>query len=135
MPMPTLPATLRLDGVANLLGAAALAILAPALAAPIGLAATWPLWLLAGGLAAYGVENELVARRPRRPSVIALIVADAIFAVALLTIALVNPTDAVLWMRWVLFAVADLALIAAILKTYGLSRHAQASDLALHQPA
>ena len=134
MRMPTLSATLRLDGAANLTGATALAILAPTLAAPIGLAATW-LWLLAGGLAVYGVENNLVARRPRRPSVIALIAADAVFAVALLTIALTDPTSAVLWMRWVLFVVADLALIAAALKTYGLFRHAEASDLALHQPA
>ena len=135
MPMPTLSATLRLDGAANLTGAAALAILAPALTAPTGVDAAGPLWLLAGGLAVYGVENQVVARCPRRPSVIALIVADAVFAVALVTAVLANPTGAVLWVRWALFAVADLALIAAALKTYGLSRHAEGSDLALHQPA
>lgn len=135
MPMPTLSATLRLDGATNLTGATALAILAPTLTAPAGMVATWPLWLLAGGLAAYGLENEVVARRPRRRTVIALIVADAAFAVALLTVALANPTDAVLWLRWALFAVADLALIAATLKTYGLSRHAEGFDLALRQPA
>jgi hypothetical protein len=133
MRLPDLPETLRLDAAANLAGAAVLALTSPLLAGPAGLEAMWPLWLAAAALAAYGVENHLTARRPRRPTVTALIVADVVFAAALLTLWATNPTGTEPWLRWTLFAVADLALIAAALKTYGL-RIIQPQPTA-HEPA
>jgi hypothetical protein len=120
MRLPDLPETLRLDAAANLAGAAVLTLASPLLAGPAGLEAMWPLWLAATALAAYGVENHLTARRPCRPTVTALIVGDVFFAAGLLTLWATNPTGTEPWLRWTLFAVADLALIAAALKTYGL---------------
>lgn len=134
MRLPELPQTLRLDAAANLVGAAALTLAAPALAGPAGLAAVWPLWVAAAGLAAYGAENYLTARRPHRGPVAALIVADVVFAAALLVLWATNPTGAEPWLRWTLFAVADLALIAAALKTHGL-RSRQPETVAHHPVA
>lgn len=135
MQPPTLTRTLRLDAAVNLIAAALVGLLAGALAGPAGLSAAWPLWPLAAGLALYGIENQLVSRRPTRPAVTALIAIDVVFAVAALAIALTNPTGAETWVRWVLFAAADLALVAGALKARSLSRPAQPPATRHHQPA
>lgn len=119
---PTLSEILRLDAAANLAGAVALGLLAPVLAGPVGLAAAWPLWLLAAGLAIYGVENWLTSRRPHRRGVLALIAVDALFAAAVVVLVVADPTGAEPWVRGVLLAVTGLALIAGAVKAHGL-RH------------
>lgn len=127
----------RVPTVINLVGAVALALLAPALAGPAGLTAVWPLWLLAAGLAVYGLENALVSRRLHRRAVTALITADGLFAVAVLAVVLINPTGAEPWVRWVLFAAADLALVAGALKAHRLwaPRPTERPTAQRHQPA
>lgn len=135
MPTPTLTQILQLDGAANLLAAAALALLAPALADPAGLTAAWPLWLLAAGLAAYGLENAMISRRPDRAAVTALITIDGLFALAVLALVLANPTGAEVWVRWVLFAAAELALIAGAFKAHRLWRPSHEPTVQRHQPA
>ena len=135
MSTPTLTQILQLDGAANLVAAVALALLAPALAGAAGLTAAWPLWLLAGGLAVYGFENTMISQRPNRAAVTALITIDGLFAAAVLAVALLNPTGAEAWVRWGLFAAADLALIAGAFKAHRLSRRTHRSTLQRHQPA
>lgn len=135
MPYPTLTRILKLDAAINLVGAVALALLAPALAEPAGLTSVWPLWLLAIGVAAYGVANAMISRRPHRHAITALISTDGLFAAAVLAVVLINPTGADPWMRWVLFAAADLALVAGALKAHRLWRPDTTPTTQHHQPA
>lgn len=135
MRLPTLVETLRLDGIATLAGAAGLAAVAPWVTPAIGLTATWPIWVVAAGLAVYGIENLLAAKGRSSRFVGALIAADIVFALTVTALVITNPTGAENWVRWALFGVADLALLAAALKGYGVAReHRLPSRTAEHAP-
>lgn len=120
MSTTTLTTVLRLDAVANVLAGIVLVAASSWLAQPLGLGSAWP--VVVGGLAlvAYGVENQLVARRPSSTGLTALITVDLAFAAAALAVALADPTGAETWARWALAGVADLSAMFGIAKVVGL---------------
>lgn len=107
---------LAIDASANVVAGVGVIAASSLLAAPMGLTATWPLWILGIVLLGYGAENELVRRRPSRRGLAGLIAVDIGFAVAVLAFAIVDPTAAETWMRWSLAVVADASLTMGLLK-------------------
>lgn len=116
----TLERILRLDAAANALAGTALVAAGGWLAAPLGLASAWPIRIAGLALVAYGVENLLVARRTSTGGLTGLIAVDLVFAVAVLGVAIADPTSAETWARWALAGVADLSAAFGIAKLFGL---------------
>lgn len=115
----TLTRLLNLDAAANIVAGTVVTAASGWLVEPLGLPATWPVVVVGLGLVAYGVENLLVARRPNTGGVVTLAAIDLAFAVAVLTLAIADPTSAETWSRWTLGAVADLSAVFGIAKLLG----------------
>lgn len=122
MTLDALTATLRLDAVANVLAGVVLVPAAGRLAAPLGLEAAWPLRVLAVVLIVYGVDNALVAARPATRWLTALIAVDVGFGIALLAVAVTDPTGAATPARGVIGAVAVASLAMGLAKLGGRRR-------------
>ncbi|MDX1620000.1 MAG: hypothetical protein R3320_03360 [Nitriliruptorales bacterium] len=118
----TLTTILKLDAVANEVGGIGLILGGAWLAEPMGLGAAWPLWLAGTLLLINGYENWAVARDPSATALKALAAVDLAFAVAVLGLAVANPTGAETWARWTLAIVGDVTAVAGITKLVGLRR-------------
>ena len=116
MPRPTPRPILVLDGVGCALLGAALLLGAGALVGPAGLTSPWPLWLSGALLVLYGLDNLVVARRPRRRALQALAAVDSVFAVGAGALALADPTGAVAAVRAGLLALALVSLAMGVAK-------------------
>jgi hypothetical protein len=110
--------TLRLDAVANLGLAVALVIAARPLADALGLAAAWPLLLVAGGLVANGAMCWASSGEPRASRLRRLAAVDVVFALAVLAMAAWNPGGATGPVRWMLAGLGDVVLIVAAIKAW-----------------
>lgn len=115
----TLTTLLRLDAAANVAGAIALFAAAAWLAGPIGLGSTWPLWLVAVLFVVNGIENALVARRTTTAGLTGLVAVDLVFAIAVLGIAVTDPTGAETWARWGMAGLAGITAAVGIAKVVG----------------
>lgn len=116
MSQRTLANILNVDAAANLAGGLALLLAAGWLAAPLGLDATWPLWLLGVGLLVNGYENGVVGRRTTRGGLLGLAAVDLVFAIGVLWVAIADPTGAQTWMRWTITGLATVVMILGIVK-------------------
>lgn len=110
----TLPLILRTDAVANLAGGVLLAAVAGWLAPHAGLGGRGPVLALAALLVANGLANAAVDRRPSTGRVFALAGVDLAFAVAVLAVAVLDPTGAEPAVRWGLAGLGDLSAIVGV---------------------
>lgn len=115
---PFIPSLLRADAVLNAGGALVLLALGGPLRDALGLAAAWPLYVVAALLLANGAELALTARDPRPAMLSVLAAVDFAFAVAVLAYAAV-ATGAEPWARWALVIVADATLVVGAAKLLG----------------
>lgn len=116
----TLTTVLKADAAANVLGGIALIAAGGALAGPVGIATAWPIRLVGIALIVYGIENLLVSRRLTVGGLTSLAAVDLVFAVAVLGLAIVDPTSAETWIRWAFVVVAELSATMGIAKILGL---------------
>lgn len=128
MPTTTLTTTLRVDAAANAAAGISLAAAGGWLAAPVGLASGWPLRLVGLALVVYGIENLLVSRRISGPGLATLVAIDLLFAIAVVGLAVQDPTGAATWARWGMALVASVSAAFGIAKTAGLRSLADATD-------
>lgn len=126
MRLPTLRQTVALDALVHVVAAMLLAVLAPGLAAAAGLAASWPVWLIAGAFAVFALENWIAARRPTSGLVASVVAADVLFVVGVVGLWVADPAGVAGWLRWALLALAVPALLMAALKTHGIVREPEA---------
>ena len=124
----TLTNLLKLDAAANVAGGVALLAAGTWLADPLGLGSVWPLWLVGVVFLVNGAGNWLVGRNPTRGGLIGLIGVDLAFAVAVLGIAIADPTGAETWARWGLAGLADVVAAVGIAKIVGLRSLSSAAD-------
>lgn len=120
--IPDLDRILRLDGAANVLGGAALVALAGPARDLLGLAATWPLYVVAVAVGLYGVDQWVSAGRATAGAVRGFAALDAVAGVALVVLAATDPTGAPTALRWVLAATGDVVLAVGAVKLYALRR-------------
>jgi hypothetical protein len=109
---------LSLDAAANALLAVALLVAARPLGAALGDVATWPLVALAVLL---GVNALLCWRAARAQAadaglLRALALVDGLFALAVVGMAIADPTGAAAWLRWTLGALGAVVAVVAELK-------------------
>jgi hypothetical protein len=117
-----LPTILRTDAIGcAVLGVAGLAAAGP-IASHLGVTGATPVRVVAAALVVYALELMFVARRPTVRRVQALIVADVAFGLGVLMFVLLDPTGATTATRWAGAAVAELSLLFAALKLWGLRR-------------
>jgi hypothetical protein len=117
-----LPTILRTDAIGcAVLGVAALAAAGP-IASHLGVTGATPVRLVGAALVVYALELMFVAHRPSVRRVQALVVADLVFGLAVLMFVLLDPTGVTTATRWVGAALADLSLLFAALKLWGLRR-------------
>lgn len=128
MTLQRLITLLKLDAGANVAVGVVLLSAAGWLAGPVGLERPWSLRAVGLALVIYGIGNLLVARRTTVRGLTVLVVGDLVFAAAVLSVALLDPTSAEAWVRWVLVAVADVAAAVGLAKLLGLRRMSAAPD-------
>ena len=110
--------TLRVDAVANLALAAALAVGAAPLARTLGVTQVWPLLIVAGVLVVNGALCWTGAGAPRAGRLRALAAVDIVFAVAMLTLAAVDPWGGEAGVRLVLAGLGDVVGLVAVVKLW-----------------
>lgn len=110
--------TLRVDAVANVALAVALAAGARPIADLVGLSQAWPVLLLAVLMVVNGAACWAVARRPAADRLRRLAAVDAMFVAALLAVAVLNPGDAPAAARWGMVVVADVAAAVGVVKLW-----------------
>lgn len=111
-------ATLRIDAVANLGLAAALAVGATPFARMLGLAQAWPLLLVAVVLVVNGTLCWAAAGAPRAGRLRRLALVDIVFAVAVVVLAAANPGGADATVRWMMAGLGDVVAVVAAVKLW-----------------
>lgn len=113
---------LRIDAVGSVVIGVALVVAAGALRGPIGLGSTAAI-LLAGTLfVVNGPVNGVAAHRLTRASLVGPVTIDVVFGVAMLAVAIADPTGAEPWARWAIAAVGVLSLDLGAAKAWGRTR-------------
>lgn len=116
----TLTRTLRLDAAINATTGITLMAAGGWLAGPLGLAPSWPVRAVGLVLVVYAIENLFVSRRMSAAGLLTLIAVDLLFAVAVLGLAIDDPTGAATWVRGGLVVVAGASAAFGIAKITGL---------------
>ncbi len=122
---------IAVDGVANVVVAIVLWAGASTWMSAFGLTTSLPVIVLGAVLLVNGIECWIASRRPRIAAHWLWILAgiDAAFAASALAVAVVDPTGAEPWIRWVLGAAAGGAMVTAAVKGSAAKRSQVSEDV------
>lgn len=113
---------LRIDAVGSAVIGIALIVLSGPLQGPLGLGSTVSILLVGALFVVNGPVNGVAARRVTRATLVAPVTIDAVFGVAMLAVAIADPSGAEVWVRWVIAVVGVVSLDLAAVKTWGRTR-------------
>lgn len=113
---------LRVDAVGSVLIGLALAIASGRLVPALALGSAVPILVVAGLLVVNGPVNAVAARRLTRSALVGPIAIDTGFGLAMLAVAIADPSGAPLWARWAVALVALTSFDLAAAKAWGRTR-------------
>lgn len=113
---------LQIDAVGSVIIGIALVVLAGTLQGPLGLGSTVPILLVGALFVVNGPANGIAVRRLTRASLVGPVTIDTAFGVAMLTVAIADPSGVEVWARWVIVVVGVISLDLAAAKAWGRTR-------------
>jgi hypothetical protein len=113
---------LRIDGIGSIVIGVALVAVAGRLAGPLGVGSSLPVVLVGVLFVVNGPVNLRAVRVPTRGRLVGPIAIDSLFGIAMLTVAITDPSGAETWMRWAVGLIALMSLDLAAVKAWGRRR-------------
>ncbi len=113
---------LRVDAVGSVVIGLALAVAAGWLQPALALGSWVPILVVAGLFVVNGPVNAAAARRLSRTTLLGPIAIDTLFGVAMLAVAIADPSGAQVWARWAVAIVAVASFDLAVAKAWGRAR-------------